>query len=365
MALGTGRGSAASPDVAYMGKTASSQLKSTFFGQLPLEIREMIYTECFVASDLKQHIYQNSDGRVTHSPCVFERGEVDERNHEIQRLMDRQGQNRRGSRSRSSLVVDEVWAARFSSPWHEHWRCKEEMVHSGQGSQNPLDVADGQPDRRHRTLFLPILLLCKRTYLEAFQILYASATFVFTDLETAHRTLVSPNKAFPTNILRSLNFSFSESYDTFHQHRTSDLNGPWSQLCIRLSDMARFSALRSVTLRLSLAGSHDEDEGDWWRVRERWILSPIRGILARCLTVQLPDTAHPEWSRRYQYADGDKTLFRLERYKKMQWISVGDGRHVESLLDPSSRTSSEGRPVEPGGSILQKATRGLKGLVRG
>jgi len=128
--------------------------------------------------------------------------------------------------------------------------------------------------------------------------------------------------------------------------------------------MARFASLSSVVLRLDLLGSDEEDVGNWWRVRERWALCAIRGILARHLTVQLPAVAHPDWSRPYQYVDGDQTPFRIERYPKMRWVSVGDGRLIEPLVDPPS-TSLEDRLDGSGHFKLRRATRELKEFVAG
>jgi hypothetical protein len=158
MASPTTQQGSALPDVAHLRATANLQLGSAFFGYLPAEIREMIYAECWLVSGLQQHVFLSRHSRqLTHSPCVLMPGETDGRNDEILRLMCYQGRNRRGSRSRCSLVVDEQWACRFSSPWHEHWRCEEEMLRSAKVARN-----DGV-NSRHRTLFLPILLMCKQT----------------------------------------------------------------------------------------------------------------------------------------------------------------------------------------------------------
>ncbi|KAI0150750.1 hypothetical protein GGR57DRAFT_182085 [Xylariaceae sp. FL1272] len=359
MAPGTAQ-QPASPDVASFQRTAKVQLGSTFFSRLPLEIREMIYAECCVASGPKQHVFLSPhDGRLTHSPCLLEPGDHDERNDEIQRLMSRQGQNRRGSRCRSSLVVDGQWASRFASAWHEHWRCEEAMLQNS---------SDNEHRRRPQTLFLSLLLLCKQTYVESFKRLYTSTTLVFTDLEAAHRCLFSTSSKIATSLLRSLDFSLALSYHTLHEQRMHDTpsqcNGPWAQLCTKLSDLARFASLRTVTIRLDLMSeTGDDDAGDWWRVHERWALCAIRGILARRLTVYLPNVAHPEWSRKYQYVEGDATPFRLERYQKMRWVSVGDGRHVESLVDLPTRTSSDGRSRESSTTRFRKARRGLRDMV--
>ncbi|RYO76130.1 hypothetical protein DL766_002748 [Monosporascus sp. MC13-8B] len=293
--------------------TASLQLCSAFFGKLPLEVREMIYSEFWVVSGLNQHVFSH-DGRLTHCPCLLVPGEEDERSNEFEEVW----QNRRRSHT-GSLVVDDKWASRFSSTWNDHWR-----------------------------------------YLEALQSLYASVTLVFTDLATAHHSLVaSPTSTTP--LLHSLQFSLVMSYDALHQHRyystPTQSPGPWVELCTTLSNLVRFDSLRQVTLRLDLA-----DDRNWWEVRERWVLSAIRGMLARCLTVQLPEvTAGLELLKPYQYAEGDKTPFKLERYPRLQWAGTDEG-HVVSRLEFL-------RPIERRDVVresrLRKAKKGLKDLVSG
>ncbi|RWA04481.1 hypothetical protein EKO27_g10625 [Xylaria grammica] len=230
--------SSASPDVAHLRSTANLQLESTLFGRLPPEIREMVYAECWVVSGLRQHVFLDCHGRqLGHSPCIRTSGEPDERNYEIQRLMSCRRRNRRGARSRSSVAVDRLWAARFSSDWHEHWPCEEMLP------RTPEKVArNDHSSHSHRSLFLPILLLCKRTYIEALPSLYSSVTFIFTDIKSALRCLSSPFHP-PTALLRSLIFSLALPFRTLHEQRDyyspSLCDGPWARLCTTLSDMAR------------------------------------------------------------------------------------------------------------------------------
>lgn len=95
------------------------------------------------------------------------------------------------------------------------------------------------------------------------------------------------------------------SYEQLHRHRTNDYVGRrspaphcWAELCGALSNLVRFAALRAVTLRLDVADANRF----WWEVRERWVLSAVRGRLARCLVLQLPElTADVETMRPYQF----------------------------------------------------------------
>ncbi|KAI1637893.1 hypothetical protein F4809DRAFT_301213 [Biscogniauxia mediterranea] len=332
-------------DLAHLRATADIQLDSSLFGRFPSEIREMIYAECWAVSGLEQHIFSR-DGRLTHSPCVLAPGEVDTRNGEIHRMCR---QSRRRSRSHS-LAVDKKWASRFTSTWQEHWRCEEEML-SAQGVQTR---------RRPRTLFLSMLLACKRTYLEAFYSIYTSVAFVFTNLHTAHHCFVVHPSSW-VKLLRSLTFSFAAPYEALHQHRfystPPQSPGHWAELSTSLSNLARFDSLQKVAIRLDLS-----DGRQWSEVRERWILCAIRGILARRLTVQLPEVTHVDGLRCYQYLKGDKTPFRLERYPRLQWTNMEDGR-VEPRVEPAHLLPPD--RGEPSQTRLRKATRGIRGLVAG
>ena len=131
--------------------------------------------------------------------------------------------------------------------------------------------------------------------------------------------------------------------------------GPWAELCTKLSDLVRFNSLDQVALRLDLS-----DDRFWWQVRERWVLSAIRGMLARRLTVQLPELeVDVEWLRPYQYLEGDKTPFRLERYPRLQWQGKDDDKVVSRLefLRPHDRWDVVKE------TKVQKATRSLRELV--
>ncbi|KAK7744305.1 hypothetical protein SLS62_010263 [Diatrype stigma] len=322
---------APTPDRDALRATADLQLGSSFFGRLPLEIREIIYSEFWIVSGLKQHIFRRDDGRLTHCPCL---------------LADGKG-------------------------------------HGGGGGGGGYD--DGDDDKRDNE------------FAEVWQ------NRLFTDFATAHHTLVaSPTSTVP--LLRSLQFSLVIPYDTLHQHHyyhtdthpstTNDNTampltgpGPWAELCTTLSNLVRFDSLRRVALRLDLA-----DNRYWWEVRERWVFSAIRGLLARRLTVQLPEienaaasastaaaSGEEDWRGPYQYRKGDKTPFlKLERYPRLRWTGTGMGmgmgvRMYEGQRVNVSRSRLEFlRPADRQIIVrdmretrLGKAKKSLKDLVSG
>ncbi|OTB03876.1 hypothetical protein M426DRAFT_12169 [Hypoxylon sp. CI-4A] len=418
---------ATAPDPRRMRQTADAQMQSDFFGRLPLEIRDMIYAACWEASGPRQHVFLRQ-GLLAHSPCALAAdGETDARLEELRRMFYAQESPRR-ARTRS-FALDEVWAARFASPWLEHWRCEEVM--------KGVTVDDDGGACSGRTLFLPVLLACKRTYLEARHSLYASTTFIFTDLPTSHAFLALPPST--TSHLHSLSYSLSLPLETLLQHRLrptpASPAGPWADLCTKLSDLVRFGALRDVTIRLGLLSlplppppdddnndnpSHpDADARAWWQVRERWALSAVRGMMARRLVVQLPraETARrcPGWARVYNYPDdmdndddddagggggggggdgdgNDNTgdgngngnrgvpFRRLERYAALPPMRFCEDRRVETHMDaPCSGSSSalcsvgsvSGVSVggkakkDRGGTVLRRVRKGVKEWVGG
>ena len=188
--------------------------------------------------------------------------------------------------------------------------------------------------------------------------MYASTTLVLTSLPLAHRLFVaSPSPHM--RLLRSLQLSLAVPYEALHvrlSHEPHDRCAPcsspvlhWAELCTVMSNLARFAALRAVVLRLDVA----DDSRQWWEVRESWALAAVRGILARCLVLQLPEiTGDAECPRPYRYyvasdtsavagagssiaapspdavmtrADGRPAPFQqLERYERRRWRRDGD-----------------------------------------
>lgn len=160
-------------------------------------------------------------------------------------------------------------------------------------------------------------------------------------------------------LLRSLHLSLAIPYTALHarqSHEPHNRFAPcsssilhWAELCTVMSNLARFAALRAVVVRLDVA----DDNRQWWEVRESWALAAVRGVLARCLVLQLPEiTDDSEYLRPYRYyvasdasaaalpgpstvlpspatvvaqADGRPAPFqRLERYERRRWRRDGD-----------------------------------------
>ncbi|CAK7220121.1 hypothetical protein SCUCBS95973_004051 [Sporothrix curviconia] len=106
----------------------------------------------------------------------------------------------------SSSSSSSTWRARWNSPWLGHWACEE--YYSGaatsRSSMGPESAAaevaaaaaaaagssvrSEDHRRRRRPLrrpYLPILLTCRRAYVEGIDLLYGALTFQFTEMATA------------------------------------------------------------------------------------------------------------------------------------------------------------------------------------
>ncbi|KAK8105789.1 hypothetical protein PG999_009148 [Apiospora kogelbergensis] len=333
--------------------SADLQHQSTFFGGLPREIRDMIYLAMWDVSGTHQHVFEHSDGggNVTHFPCILAAGEEDSRNDEFEMLWRQQQAHRP-----RSLVKDPVWARRMSSTWHEHWKCEEAMMASREQGTRP------------GTLFLPSLLTCKRMYDEALPTLYHSTTLVLTSLSLAHTQLVaapSPN----TRLWRSAQLSLAVSYEMLHRHRANDFVGRqppcphyWAELCGALSNLVRFASLRAVVIRLDLAGANR-----FWRdVRERWVLSAVRGRLARCLVLQLPElTEDVDTMRPYQFLLPSSDPPGVAATQTVR-SDANNGR-VDCISNPSEHNCKAAETPSPSPPLLhaERNTRDRSCLVPG
>ena len=122
--------------VEALSSSADEQTSALFFTMLPLEVRNLIYTEFWRTSGLRQHITSQSDSRssrgIIHTPCLINPTTPDDRYA-----------NYVANKSRD---VTSKWQRRLKSDWTIHWLCEETRWDS-RGRWSP---------------FLPVLLTCKR-----------------------------------------------------------------------------------------------------------------------------------------------------------------------------------------------------------
>ncbi|KAI1871875.1 hypothetical protein JX265_005861 [Neoarthrinium moseri] len=247
-----------------------AQLQSTFFGRLPQEIRDILYREFWAASGIRQHIFEQ-DGCITHSPCIVNPGDEDTRNSDF----DQMWHKRQTSRPQS-LVHDANWARRMSSSWNEHWKCEEAMLHSRKSGT------------RTGTLFLPVLVSCKRMYTEAIKSLYPSLTIIITSLDLSQRLFHCTHPTAYVPYLRTVELSLSVPFTLLH----TTIGSPpilhqetaWPELLSSLSALADSGSLHSLALRLDLA----EDNRFWWEVRETRALAIMSPGLRKGTRLELP-----------------------------------------------------------------------------
>ncbi|KAL8303083.1 hypothetical protein RB597_005285 [Gaeumannomyces tritici] len=205
------------PDRAHMAKSADPQELSRLFNSLPLEIRKMIYAETWALDSQRQHLYREPHGRgMAHFPCLL---------HE-----DRFGRKpTRGSDDsfhvgcRGGGGEAMSWDRGLMTDWNVHWPCqqhvkkqKEQAERAAQAEQAAQDEQNAQaeedqaeeedqgeqsggkakkgdadvcqePNCRSPALspFLPLMLSCKRLYLECSKSIYEEVTFHLIDTEQA------------------------------------------------------------------------------------------------------------------------------------------------------------------------------------
>jgi len=264
--------------------TADAQGSSSLFTLLPAEIRQLIYTECWRISgngSLRQHITTRNDAidvnphtraiyklAWTHAPCITNPDLPDVRYQSFQNANP-------GTLDRAA------WMQRLKTEWCLHWACEEAdiaMLRASGGNGLPVPQTSS---------FLTILRTCKRMYLEALPSLYASVTFVFTDLTEAGDFLarytpdppspspsldqvLNPREEYPatfrsieiciraTNLLTELYFPYAEmaapGVDGSASEgplpvrsggmRLSMENNPWARVCALLARQQNLHALR-------------------------------------------------------------------------------------------------------------------------
>ncbi|ERT03411.1 hypothetical protein HMPREF1624_01726 [Sporothrix schenckii ATCC 58251] len=103
-----------------------------------------------------------------------------------------------------SATPSSTWRARWNSPWLGHWACEEYYSGAAKSSaseSNPETAAasasfsslattpHSHSHRRRRPPlrrpYLPVLLTCRRAYVEGIDLLYSALTFQFTEMSTA------------------------------------------------------------------------------------------------------------------------------------------------------------------------------------
>ncbi|CAK7229482.1 hypothetical protein SBRCBS47491_007262 [Sporothrix bragantina] len=130
-----------------------------------------------------------------------------------------------------------TWRARWNSPWLGHWAC-EEYYSGAAASQPPASPeaaaaeaarsAAGGPSVRSedhrrrrpplRRPYLPILLTCRRAYIEGIDLLYSALTFQFTEMATAEGFLARWPCVSSVRLIMHLSTSLLD----FYRHADND-----------------------------------------------------------------------------------------------------------------------------------------------
>lgn len=132
------------PILARIKIRSSPKSRCSFLRLLPIEVRQMVYMELWVAAGLVQHIYIQR-GAYTHRPCLIDHRALDERQSEVHRLWNNEWE------IANFACENATWRRRLVSQWCNHWRCEEAAA---------SHLADPYYTR---SPFLPMLLTCRET----------------------------------------------------------------------------------------------------------------------------------------------------------------------------------------------------------
>ncbi|KAK2045090.1 hypothetical protein LZ31DRAFT_261532 [Colletotrichum somersetense] len=193
--------------------TLNSQLQSSFFSVLPLEIRQSIYSYVWLAAGPTQHVYKSGASALaplSHCQCIVDLDAGDIREIELARVLNTPpadptmlgGGVTRGPADDRDAIME--WRYRLVSTWCNHWQCEEEPPvlrtidphpPSEDGTEEEHTSTESSKDchRRRQVLvkefspFLAILLTCKRMHGEAVDSLYESTTFSFVGTDALSR----------------------------------------------------------------------------------------------------------------------------------------------------------------------------------
>ncbi|SPO02534.1 uncharacterized protein DNG_05207 [Cephalotrichum gorgonifer] len=278
------------PDRASLSSSAHPQRQSPLFAALPAEIRRLIYGFMWRTGGHEHGIhlwYDRAKGYLVNEPCMLAPAEGLGAAAEANRELDEQFR-RLEAPNIALRDPDGRWGALEKRARRNHRLCQDEDVY---GPRNAARWR-GQDSAVIWVPFLPVLLTCKKVYLEAIDTIFQALPPVFclNDPSSAHAFLAQdPHPS--TRFLRAITL--------YSDHRsTRDFGpGPLHRLvtvhalpladdgldtaqweCV-LAAMARLPALREVRLTLRFGPTEKHD----LRPLARW----AGAELARKFTVDL------------------------------------------------------------------------------
>ncbi|KZL83746.1 hypothetical protein CI238_11381 [Colletotrichum incanum] len=186
-----------------------SQLHSSFFSTLPLEIRQSIYGYLWLAAGSTQHVYKSSASvlaPLSHCQCIADLDAEDNREIELTRVLNTppadpaalEGGVGPGSADERDAIME--WRFRVVSTWCNHWQCEEEppvlrtidSYSAEDGSEEKHTTLKSSKNQRQFLVkefspFLAIPLTCKRMHNEAADSIYDATTFSFIGTDALSR----------------------------------------------------------------------------------------------------------------------------------------------------------------------------------
>ncbi|KAK0382326.1 hypothetical protein CLIM01_00298 [Colletotrichum limetticola] len=173
------------------------QGQSTFFRQLPPEIRHQIYRHFWVSAGVERHAFLRNR-KLLFSPCITDHEAPDERQIGVAKDFQK-------SSSTAEVQPHPKWFKRMTSPWCNHWKCERLWE----------DIRDGREvDGNKKQAYMSLLLSCKRIYDESIESFREAKTLTITDGQTLHRILRWPRPKY-LHQARRLNISLRHDSGNF------------------------------------------------------------------------------------------------------------------------------------------------------
>ncbi|KAL2882237.1 hypothetical protein SGCOL_002506 [Colletotrichum sp. CLE4] len=173
------------------------QGQSTFFRQLPPEIRNQIYRHFWVSAGVERHAFLRNR-KLLFSPCITDHEAPDERQIGVAKDFEK-------SSSTAEVQPHPKWFKRMTSPWCNHWKCERLWE----------DIRDGREVDGNKTqAYMSLLLSCKRIYNESIESFREAKTLTITDGQTLHRILRWPRPKY-LHQARRLNISLRHDSGNF------------------------------------------------------------------------------------------------------------------------------------------------------
>ncbi|KAK8059811.1 hypothetical protein PG996_009741 [Apiospora saccharicola] len=265
----------------------------------------VVYTLVWEDHDRQYHL-SLADGRLRRLKCVKHHSDDDD--DAIQKAMDLAYESHSSVMMRDSQL--QIWQRRLASSWgHRHWRCEEWL--------------ESCPCYSERTMFLPMMLLCKQMYPEIMESIFESHTFLFNEMPAVYRFFVAAPSLFIGSI-RSLDITLVLPYAEYRSYDHIGGTQPARQL------EALRKALTKITFRDLRISLDVRDRQCWRKLPESGILNRFGKVnVLNKYIVELPALL-PGQSEHHENFHVDESTLQVRRRPPIRYWNFNP-RKVERL----------------------------------